>query len=374
MSSPTNDTAAKSDIPQGIAAATVTFITSFLKKPWQQAFPLIEIKNRTRVLAFVLLYLGIALPILTVMGEEFIIGDEISDLLSFILTVSAITAVTTFVLGVSSSIPRTASKVVLGCLLFAIGNAIWEVSSLILDLQEVCNRQCGNIVNMAFSEFGLGDRVWDTLGLGLFFFIGAVLMMFPCAFSKKVQINEKLVSTLKTINATTTNTRVYTNEDVSQFSNSLQQKSVNVLVAITTKFNKSSSGDNAEMLKSLQQKMAKPIIKKCAIVVAVLFAVWLVWPSSVDAPDKLTVEKLLKAEPEIQQLAAMSSLIGGNNTFSLNVASVDDCESYTFDDGDTGVSCSIEIIVNGLTGNDSSVENGLFYNHPNRGWEYHGSL
>ena len=366
-----------SNIQPGVVASTLTFITSFLNKPWQTAIPLVKFKNRLQVIAYVFLYFGLVLPLFSFMGSDVVLNLEITGFFSFALWTSAIIAAVTFALGVSRKIPKIASGIVLGIFLILFVSVCWDLYSLYDEMRSVCGRQCGNMIKSMLNQFGIGDQIAESVSAGLYFLAAALIMLIPATLSEKVGINKALVGKLKEINATETNSHRYTNDDISAMTLSIKQTSTRVISEGVLKFNQAKENGLTNANVAEQSILSKPIVKKALIVGSIILVIWFVWPSNVTAPNNSTVERLLKNDAEylrLKQMASFASILGTGSSLSLAVHDVENCEKYTFDDDDAGVTCSVNYTVVTLGEKNNITEKMIFFKHPRNDWEYHGVL
>jgi hypothetical protein len=369
---------------KGLLAYALTFVTSFLDKPWQAAIPFISLHNRTRVIAYALLFLGFMLPSVSLFGESASLLPDIEGFFGWVFILSALVAAVTFGLGLSSSVPRNASRIVLGMILFLIIKGTWDIVSSLLDLMELCGSDCGSLFKMAFSNSGMGETLIDSIDIGFYLFVASFIMLFPCAFSKKTRVNHELVVKLQEINALKTASVEYTDQDINNMAGTFKSSSKQLF---NTGVNKLKETDLKSLKKSASQKLdnvsknsdekpmqQNPMIKKVIIGVAVVLVILLVLPSGPNSPDKDAAEIAYKQSSDYQQAASVAALMGGSNAMSMKVNSIENCEEYKFEDGDLGVACDVDMTVKALGNTEKNVERSLFFEYASEGWQYHGAI
>lgn len=371
----------------GLIAAAINFIMSFLQKPWHQALPLVRYKNRKKVFAYLMLLLSAMFPAMTILGEDIYLFSGLHGFWGFIFVASAVLAALTFATGTSACIARHASKVVLGMILFVIGQYLWELFNFIQDTRELCGRSCGDFFDSAFFDSGAADSVLEAFDIGFFFFLAAFLLLFSCAFGKQFKVNQALISKLKEINALEVKTKQFTETDVQEGMNKASAKSK---VLLTDGFTKIKNLDSAAMKEGLSKTTSyirsgdalasvKEVSKvKAVLVVGVLIIlVWLVYPSpSVTGPTRAQVEKLFKEQPEfreIEQAAYLAQMFGQGGTAKLVIEKIDNCEEYTFDDGDSGAACEVSLTFGIGNEVERHHERSLFFFNAAGRWEYRGA-
>lgn len=372
----------------GLLAAIINFIMSFLQKPWHRVLPLVRYKNRKKVFAYLLLLLSAIFPALTtIWGEDIYLFSNLQGFWGFIFVASAVLAALTFATGASASIARHASKVVLGMILFVIGQYLWELFDFIQDAMELCGRSCGDFFDGAFFDSGAADAVLETFNIGFFLFIAAFLLLFSCAFGKQFKINQALVSKLKEINALEVKTKQFTETDVQEGMNKASAKSKVLLIDGFTKIKNLDSAAIKETVSKttsyIRSGDALASIKKVSkgrivLVVGVLIIlVWLVYPSpSVTGPTPAKVDKLFRAQPafrELEQAAYLGQMFGQGGEPKLVIEKVENCGSYTFDNDAEGVACEVTLTFGIGQEIERHHERSLFFFNAAGRWEYRGA-
>lgn len=334
-----------------------------------------------------MLLLSAMFPAMTILGQDIYLFEELQGIWGFVFVVSAVVATVTFATGVSAPIARHASKIVLGMIVFVIGQYLWELFNFIQDTRELCGRSCGDFFDSAFFDSGAADAIVETFDIGFFFFIAAFLLLFSCAFSKQFKVNQPLVSKLKEINALDVKAKQFTESDIQNGINKANAKSKVVLRDGVTKIK---NLDRAAMKEGVSKTTSyirsgdalasiKEVSKVKAVLVVGVFIifVWLVYPSpSVTGPTRAEVEKLFKEQPEfreIEQAAYLAQMFGQGGTAKLVVEKVDNCEEYTFDDGDSGAACEVSLTFGIGNEIERHHERSLFFFNSIGRWEYHGA-
>lgn len=366
----------------GLLASALNFVVTFFAKPWQLAFTEVKLCNKKKFYTFVLLFLSFFFAETSITFSETIAFADISGFFGFAFVLSAMVAALFFSLGLSSRVAKLSSKIVLGIMVVWLLKAVWDIVDALLEIRKFCGSSCGNLFELMFSDFGLGGELIDFISIGILLIIPTFFLLFPCAFGDKVERNENLINKLREINDTDVNKREITNEDIAANMDALNKKGKAIFQAGVSKVKnidvesmKSGAEETAADLKSVKMDMSIFSQTKVRVLGAgafVLFLLWFIFPSSVEHPDAKMIERLLKAEPEMQQVAAFSQLLGSRAKLSIDVNDVDNCESYEFDDGDTGVVCdvSVDVVVAGVS--ESGTERMIFFNNPSKGWEYIG--
>ncbi len=358
--------------PPGFVATAINFITSFVSKPWQQALEHVQLKNKLAVVTFVLLLLGFTLPLAEVMNEELYLSDEVYGFVGFIFVASAIVAFITFATGTSEKIAKWSARIVLAIMVYALGSLIWELYDAYSEFSQMCDRQCQRMMGSMADEFGVGDAIFDSLKIGLIFFLAGFAMLFPVALTNRYQSNPDLVIRLKEINATETNAKTVSNEDIAAFGQRVKDNSSKLVTAAGQAVG--SEEQRQQAISSAKQAFANPVVKRAAIGLGFFLMVWFLWPSS-DTPDTTDAQIAFTKSSEYRELEKMASLaamLGGSTEVDVTFTDIEDCKEAELSNSESGISCMVKGYIS-FGREKETIEERMYFSRDDDGeWRYRG--